>query len=79
MISVLTYVLRLPGHYDHLVCDCYDLILEAGLLCEEAWQTFAGHEDLEELHHSLFLAQPFSTVRNTIGQLIKVKLDRFSP
>jgi hypothetical protein len=79
MVWILRYIVRVHGNYGQLVCDCYDLLLEAGLHCGMAWQTFTEHDDIEELHHGLFLAQPFPAVRNTIGQLIKIKLDRFSP
>jgi hypothetical protein len=76
---ILKSAVRVNGNYGQLMCDCYELLLEAGLHCGKAWETFTQQDDLEEVHYSLLLVQPVPVVRSTIWQLMKIKLDRFSP
>jgi hypothetical protein len=79
VVLILQAVLQTNENNGQLICDCYDLLLEAGLHCDKAWKTFTEHNDLDTLHHSVLLAHPMTSVRSTIWQLIKIKLERFTP
>jgi hypothetical protein len=78
VVLLVQTVLRTNENNGQLICDCYELLLEASMHCDKAWRTFTEHNDLDKLHHNVLLTHPIAGVRSTIWQLIKIKLERFT-
>lgn len=67
-----------PPNFEQSIAECYELLLDAGLHCNVAWQALLKYGNLEQLHYYLLLGQPRAVLRNAFCQQLIMKLERFS-